>query len=44
MKSLDHAFFESLTKMYSQIFNADWLKIEKNDIRCENHDYSDFSN
>ena len=44
MKSSNHAFSESLTKMYSQIFNADWLEVEKNDIRCEDHDYNDFSN
>ena len=30
--------------MFSQIFNADWLKIEMKDIRCKDHDYSDFSN
>ena len=27
-----------------QVFNAGWLEIEMKYIRCENHDYSDFSN
>ena len=39
-ESSNHAFSELLTKMFSQIFNADWLKIEKNEIRCEDHDDS----
>ena len=37
-------FFFNYRKKCIQIFNANWLKIEKKNIRCENHDYNDFSN
>ena len=39
MKSSNHAFFESLTRCF-QIFNADWIWIEKKNFECEDHDYS----
>ena len=36
-------FFEVIHEDDFQIFIADWLEIEKNDSRCEDHDHNDSS-
>ena len=37
-------FFLNYREKCIQIFNANWLKIEKKNIRYENHDYNNFLN
>ena len=43
IESSNYAFFESFKKMFFQIFNANWLKIEEEWFRCENHENNDVS-
>ena len=43
IESSNHAFFESFKKVISQIFNANWLKIEEEWFRYEDHENNDAS-